>query len=214
MRRRITLSRTRLHAALDTIAAQSGPRDVVLDLRADAFGHGTVEVQAAARSHRFDRFVHDDVDPLRDAVDADVTAALYGTAPDATPVMTVTGEVVSCKRVPAGSPVSYGYTYRVASDSYLALVGLGYADGVPRSASNKAHVLLAGAQHVLAGRVAMDQFMVDLGDERAESGVDVILWGGQPGAPTPSQWATASGRAPLALSAGLGARFQRVWVTS
>ncbi|WP_243063111.1 alanine racemase [Humibacter sp. RRB41] len=214
MRRRITLSRATLHVALDSIAAQRGPRDVVLDLRADAFGHGTVEVQAAARSHGFDRFAHDDVNMYRDAVDADVTAALYGTAPDAAPVMTVTGEVISCKRVPAGSPVSYGYTYRVASDSYLALVGLGYADGVPRSASNKAHVLLAGAQHVLAGRVAMDQFMVDLGDERVVSGDDVILWGAQPGAPSPGEWAAASGRSPLELSAGLGARFQRVWVTA
>ena len=214
MRRRITLSRARLHDALDAVATRQGTRDSVIDLRADAFGHGAEAIERAARSHGFRWFVHDASEEQAGDVRGDVTSSVYGTREDLAPLMTVTGEVISCKRVAAGSAVSYGYTYRLESESTLALVGLGYADGIPRAASNRARVLLGGARHVIAGRIAMDQFMVDLGEISARPGEEVVLWGAASGAPTPSEWALASGRPPLQLTTGLGKRFERVWIAS
>ncbi|GAB3388145.1 hypothetical protein GCM10027568_08860 [Humibacter soli] len=214
MRRRITLSRATLHDALDSVVSERGSRDVLLDLRADAYGHGADEIVGMAGEHGIERFIRSDADARTGLPDDVIAEAVYGTAPGTVPVMTVTGEVVACKRVPAGSAVSYGYTYRVASDSNLALVGLGYADGVPRAGSNKAHVLLRGGRRVLAGRVAMDQFMVDLGDDLARPGDDVVLWGAPDGAPTPLEWADASGFGPLELTTRLGVRFERVWTAS
>ncbi|HEY5229761.1 MAG TPA: alanine racemase, partial [Galbitalea sp.] len=80
------------------------------------------------------------------------------------PVMELGAEIVSVKRVPAGSGVSYGYAYRTSAETTLALVPLGYADGIPRSASSIAPVSINGTTYRISGRVAMDQFVVDVGD--------------------------------------------------
>ena len=94
-------------------------------------------------------------------------AAAYGLDPDAAarPVLTLIGEVVAVKHVGADAGVSYGYSYRTSSPTTLALVALGYADGVPRLASNRATVRVGSGVHPLVGRVAMDQFVVDCGDD-------------------------------------------------
>src|SRR5690606_28513030 len=109
----------------------------------------------------------------------------------------------------AGAGVSYGYTYRTGSPTTLALVGLGYADGVPRLASNRARVAIGGAPHPLVGRIAMDQVVVDLGDAAATPGDAVALFGDAPGAPAAADWAGWTGRSALALTAGLAPRIRR-----
>ena len=72
----------------------------------------------------------------------DLGAGVYGLASPAgiatEPVMTLTAEVIAVKRVTAGTGVSYGYTYRAPGDTRIALVSIGYADGVPRLGSNTA----------------------------------------------------------------------------
>ena len=60
------------------------------------------------------------------------------------PAMTLRAEIALAKRVPAGSGVSYGHRYHTATEATLALVPLGYADGVPRHATNVAEVFVAG----------------------------------------------------------------------
>lgn len=80
------------------------------------------------------------------------------------PVMRLWAPVAATKRVGSDEGVSYGYTYRTASESTLALVTLGYADGVSRSGGNRLAARLRDTTHTVAGRVAMDAFMVDLGD--------------------------------------------------
>ncbi|AYG05274.1 alanine racemase [Gryllotalpicola protaetiae] len=133
-----------------------------------------------------------------------VGLALYGLAPsqraaDARalglrPAMTVRGRVAHVKRVPVGTPVSYDYTYRTERDTTLALVPLGYGDGIPRAASNRGTVWIGGAVHRIAGRVAMDQFVVDVGDTDVAIGDQVVLFGdGAEGYPTAEDWAEASG---------------------
>src|SRR5690606_32922386 len=69
------------------------------------------------------------------------------------PAMTLVGRLAAVKRVRAGSGVSYGHTYLTDTETTLALVPLGYGDGVPRAASGTAEVLLAGARRRIAGRV-------------------------------------------------------------
>jgi alanine racemase len=108
------------------------------------------------------------------------------------PAMTVRARVALVKRVPAGAGVSYGHTYVTERETTLALVPLGYADGVPRAASDRAPVWLAGKVRRIAGRVCMDQFVVDCGDDPVAPGDVAVLFGpGTDGEPTADDWAAA-----------------------
>ncbi|CAN5386357.1 hypothetical protein BH11ACT3_BH11ACT3_11190 [soil metagenome] len=207
-------------------ASLSSPGATFLDARADAYGHGLalvapVAVDAgvasilvsddrdAAVARRFFADVH--VSRLDQPGASTAAYGLDEPGTSARPVMTLTAEVLAVKYVEAGAGVSYGYTYRTATASTLALVGLGYADGLPRLASNRARVLLGGRPLPLVGRVAMDQFVVDCGDVAPELGGEVVLFGDPAtGAPSAHEWATETERSPLALTSGLGARIRRV----
>jgi alanine racemase len=126
------------------------------------------------------------------------------------PAMTVQARVALAKRVPAGTGVSYGHTYTTAAETTLALVPVGYADGVPRAAGNRAPVLAAGAQRTIAGRVCMDQFVLDVGDDAVEPGDRAVLWGpGDQGEPTAQQWADALDTIHYELVTRVGGRFRR-----
>lgn len=108
------------------------------------------------------------------------------------PAMTVRARVMLAKRVPAGQGVSYGHTYTTDRETTLAVVPLGYADGVPRAASNRALVRLAGAVRQIAGRVCMDQIVLDCGDDPVREGDIATLFGpGDSGEPTADDWAAA-----------------------
>ena len=115
--------------------------------------------------------------------------------------------VISVKRVPANTPVSYGYHYRTKAETTLALVSAGFADGVPRSASGKAFVRVGEVLCPIAGRIAMDQFIVDCGDNSVNVGDEVEIWGSSP---TIEQWAEWSGRPVEALLAHVGDRVVRL----
>ena len=131
------------------------------------------------------------------------------------PAMTVRASVALTKRVPAGVGVSYGHTYVAETETTLALVPVGYADGVPRAAGNRAPVLAGGAQRTIAGRVCMDQFVLDVGDAEVRSGDDVVLWGpGDRGEPTAQQWADALDTIHYELVTRVGGRFTRRYVGS
>jgi alanine racemase len=107
--------------------------------------------------------------------------------------MTVRAPVTLAKRVPAGEGVSYGHTYTTTSETTLALVPLGYGDGVPRHASNVGPVHLAGRVRTVAGRVCMDQIVLDCGDDEIRAGDVATLFGpGDGGEPTASDWAAAT----------------------
>ena len=126
------------------------------------------------------------------------------------PAMRVQARVVLTKRVPAGVGVSYGHTYSPDRETTLALVPVGYADGVPRAAGNRAPVLAAGAQRTIAGRVCMDQFVLDVGDDPVAPGDPVVLRGsGEHGEPTAQQWADAVDTNHYELVTRVGGRFRR-----
>jgi alanine racemase len=126
------------------------------------------------------------------------------------PAMTVRGRVAAVRRVPGGKGVSYDYTYRTERETTLALVPLGYAEGIPRSASNTAPVSIGGTTYRIAGRVAMDQFVVDVGDAEVAVGDEVVLFG-DPAAGVPSvyDWAEACGTITWEIVTRLDGRVTR-----
>ncbi|GAA1920408.1 alanine racemase [Streptomyces sodiiphilus] len=131
------------------------------------------------------------------------------------PVMTLRAELASVKRVPGGHGVSYGHRYTTPGETALALVPAGYADGIPRHASGTGPVLIAGKWRTVAGRVAMDQFVVDLGDpalaEEIAPGDEAVLFGpGDAGEPTAEDWARAAGTIGYEIVTRIGARVPRV----
>jgi alanine racemase len=130
-----------------------------------------------------------------------------------TPVMTLRGQVAAVRRVQAGAGVSYDYTWRAPVDSTLALVPLGYADGIPRQASGRAHVSIGGAIRPVVGRVAMDQFVVNLGDDEVHVGDEVVVFGDPAaGVPSATDWADAAGTINYEIVTRIGGRVPRTYL--
>jgi alanine racemase len=125
--------------------------------------------------------------------------AVYGLSPipergqmGLIPAMTLKCTVALVKSVRAGEGVSYGHTWVAPRDTTLALMPVGYADGVFRALSGRIHVLINGKLRRSVGRICMDQFVVDLGPAEAgvHEGDDAILFGpGTDGEPTAQDWA-------------------------
>ncbi|GAO09464.1 alanine racemase [Streptomyces lydicamycinicus] len=131
------------------------------------------------------------------------------------PAMTLEASLASVKRVPGGHGVSYGHHYTTPGETSLALVPLGYADGIPRHASGTGPVLVAGKWRTVAGRIAMDQFVVDLGGDSAEPGDPAVLFGpGDRGEPTAEDWARVAGTIGYEIVTRIGSRVPRVYVDS
>ncbi|MEO3755129.1 alanine racemase [Streptomyces sp. B6B3] len=129
------------------------------------------------------------------------------------PVMTLRARLAGVKRVPGGHGVSYGHRYTTPGETTLALVPAGYADGIPRHASGGGPVLVAGKWRTVAGRVAMDQFVVDLGGDAAAPGDEAVLFGpGDRGEPTAEDWARASGTIGYEIVTRIGPRVPRVYL--
>jgi alanine racemase len=128
------------------------------------------------------------------------------------PVMTVTASVAKTKRVPVDTGVSYDYTYRTDHETTLALVPFGYADGVPRSAQGRVEVAINGKRYPIAGRVAMDQFLVDVGDDDVQVGDTVVLFGtGERDEMTVLEWGAALDTIGEEIVCRIGARVPRVY---
>ncbi|AYN39869.1 alanine racemase [Streptomyces dangxiongensis] len=149
--------------------------------------------------------------------------ALYGISPSPElgtpadlglrPVMTLSASLALVKHVPGGHGVSYGHHYVTPGPTTLGLVPVGYADGIPRHASGTGPVLVDGKWRTVAGRVAMDQFVVDLGGDEPPAGAQAVLFGpGDRGEPTAEDWAKASGTIAYEIVTRIGTRVPRVYV--
>jgi alanine racemase len=145
--------------------------------------------------------------------------AAYGLNPlprpeDLVPAMAFRSCVVLTKRIGAGESVSYGHTWSAPAETTLALVPVGYADGVPRGLSGRLRVLLAGREREVVGRVCMDQIVVDAGDDDVHPGDEVVLFGsGDRGEPTATEWAEKLGTIDYEIVAGMyRPRVSRVYV--
>lgn len=138
-----------------------------------------------------------------------VTAADRGLVP----VMTLSARIARVKRIVAGTGVSYDYTWRAERDTTVALVPIGYADGISRRSQHGATVAVRGRRYPIVGRVAMDQFLIDVGDDPVEVGDEATLFGpGTRGELTVGEWADVIGTIGEEICAGLGPRVPRVYV--
>jgi len=144
--------------------------------------------------------------------------AIYGISPFADgrtpvrlqPAMTLRARLALVKRVPAGHGVSYGHTYRTDRETTLGLVPVGYADGIPRHASNTGEVAVRGQRFPIVGRVCMDQFVINLGDADASAGDSVVIFGDPSrGEPSAADWAAAAGTIGYEIVTRVGSRIPR-----
>ncbi|WP_031083903.1 alanine racemase [Streptomyces sp. NRRL WC-3549] len=147
--------------------------------------------------------------------------AMYGLSPSPAlgtpadfglrPVMTLSASVALVKEVPPGHGISYGHHYTTPAETTLALVPLGYADGIPRHASGRGPVLIDGSVRTVAGRVAMDQFVVDLGGDTPEPGARAVLFGpGDEGEPGAEEWAVAADTIAYEIVTRISGRVPRI----
>ncbi len=144
-----------------------------------------------------------------------VGAGLVGIDPSRSvrlrPAMTLTAPLVGVRRVRAGTSVGYGHTWSAPAATRLGLVPLGYADGLPRTASGQAEVLVVGRRRPVVGRISMDQLVVDLGDTAVPPDALVTVFGpGDGGEPTVADWADWAGTLEHEIVTGLGSRVRRV----
>lgn len=123
------------------------------------------------------------------------------------PAMRVVAEVALVKDVPAGQGVSYNHRWVAPADTRVALVPVGYADGVSRAASNRGEVSIRGVKAPIRGTICMDQFVVEIGvDSPVVAGDEVILWGEEPSA---QDWAEAAGTISYEVVTRIGGRLAR-----
>jgi len=126
------------------------------------------------------------------------------------PVMCAEAKVVQTKRVQAGEGVSYGYLYRTPRETTLALVPVGYAEGLPRNASGKAEVCINNQFYKILSRIAMDQFVVDVGDDSVSPGDRVVIFGDC--GPSADDLANAADTINYEIVTRIGSRFQREFI--
>ncbi|MEY4493377.1 MAG: Alanine racemase [Actinomycetota bacterium] len=146
--------------------------------------------------------------------------AIYGISPspevgeatehDLKPVMRLRSPIILIKDVPAGTGVSYAHQYHTKNQTKLALIPAGYADGIPRAASNKGPLLIDGKRFTISGRVCMDQFVVDIGDANVKPGDQAVLFGDPAnGEPSVNDWAEAAGTINYEIVTRIGPRVFR-----
>lgn len=145
--------------------------------------------------------------------------ALYGLDPapgltpaelDLRPAMTLRADLALVKHVEAGAAVSYGGRWVAPRPTTLGLVPVGYAEGLLRSAGNRAEVMVAGRRRPLRGAVCMDQVVIDLEGDEPAPGSDVTLFGpGRHGEPSAQEWAEAADTISYEVVTRLGGRLTR-----
>jgi alanine racemase len=219
------ISRSALAAAASASVRAGGE---TADLRRDAWGHGVLTVAEAVTAAGAAQVLVDsegEIEALRlegiTAVTAgtpDIDPALLYGLPDADgslatrPVLRLAGRVISTKRLRAGDAVSYGYTFRAETDTTVALVTGGYAQGIVRALGNHAEVEIDGIARPIIGRVAMDVCVVDLQGADADLGSEVTYFGGSgPAAPGLSRWAALTGMTVGELVTVAGSHAARGW---
>jgi alanine racemase len=124
------------------------------------------------------------------------------------PATKLVGELISVKRAPAGTGVSYGYLTKLASDTNLGLVALGFSDGLPRAATNQFSVSIAGVGFKGVGRIAMDQCVIDLGSSSPDVGAEVTFFNDNFSL---NDFSKASGFSELEILGRMHSRVARVW---
>ena len=190
---------------------------------ADEPGHPSIDGQAKRFEWAYQLLVEHGLHPMRHLANSAATLTrpdlhfdlvrigigAYGLNPvpqqeDLRPAMSFHSSIAFTKRVPAGESVSYGHTWTAEKETTLALIPVGYADGVPRGLSGRFDVWIAGERRPVVGRVSMDQIVADLGDADLAPGEPVLLFGdGSRGEPTAREWADTLGTIDYEIVTGM-----------
>ncbi|HPQ53568.1 MAG TPA: alanine racemase [Spirochaetota bacterium] len=127
-----------------------------------------------------------------------------------TPSMTLKSHIVFVKNVPAGTGISYGLTHTTERDTCIVTVPVGYGDGYSRFLSNRGRVLIRGKEYPVAGKVCMDQILVDTGNDCYPVGEEVVLFGKD--IITAETIASMIGTIPYEVTCGMSKRVPRIYI--
>jgi alanine racemase len=179
-------------------------RDAVADIRARGLDPGIVHAaNSGAIAFHPDSYL--------DMVRPGIVLYGYGPVPEVKPVMELVTNIVFTKRVKQGESVSYGRTWIAPRDTTVATVPVGYGDGLPRRLSGNFSVLIRDAFYPLAGRICMDQCMIDLGpDASVQRGEEVVIFGGK--ALNAADIAERLGTIPYEITCDINKRVPRVYL--
>ena len=215
-----------LVGVMSHLAFADAPGHPTIDAQRDAFLAGVGSFERAGLPPQLRHLANSAATLLRPDLHFDLVRpglAVYGLTPvpqvggfGLRPAMTLRSPLAHVKSAPAGVGVSYGHTYTTPAPTTLALVPLGYGDGVPRSAGNCAPVAVAGRRFRIAGRVCMDQFVLDVGTEVGaglQAGDEAVLFGpGDDGEPTAQEWADLLDTISYEIVTRVGARVPREYL--
>jgi alanine racemase len=145
--------------------------------------------------------------------------SLYGYGPHPSerglqPVLSWKTRIAALRTIAAGEGVSYNATFRAAQTTRIALLPVGYADGYNRLLSNRGNVLVRGHRAPIAGRVTMDQTMIDVSNIADAAIGDEVALLGQQGSDriTADDWAAHTGTIAYEVLCNVGARVPRIWI--
>jgi len=126
------------------------------------------------------------------------------------PVMELRSTVVLIKKIKKGESVSYGRTWTAETDTLIAVLSVGYADGLPRLASNKWQVLIGNQLYPLVGRISMDQCCVNIGKKAKVNRWDEAIIFGSPGNDA-AALAKITGTIPYEITCNINKRVPRLY---
>lgn len=211
----------RLHALFTHLAHADAPRHPFIDVQRDRL----VAAAADLRAHGLEAPVLHAANSAATLTRPDLRfdlvrpgIAVYGRSPIAgedfglRPVMSLAAPVILVKRIREGDGVSYGHTWIAPRDTTIALLPIGYADGVPRTLGNRIEVVIGGRRFAQVGRVCMDQLLVELGPDGggvAEGDTATLFGDGGAGEPTAADWAELAGTIDYEILTGIRGRTAR-----
>lgn len=128
------------------------------------------------------------------------------------PALSFKSRITYLKKIPAGTPLSYGCTYVTPSETTIATIPVGYADGFSRRLSNRGQVIIRGKRYPVVGRVTMDLTMVNVGEAKVEVGDEVVLIGEQNGQIiSTDELASLEDTISYEIVCGIGKRVPRIY---
>ncbi|OBH07488.1 alanine racemase [Mycobacterium sp. E2699] len=206
LRRAVAEDAIRLRGLMSHLVFADQPENPINDVQAQRFSDALAQARAEGVRFEVAHLANSSATMSRPDLAYDLVRpgiAVYGLSPvpdlgdmGLIPAMTVKCPVALVKSIRAGESVSYGHTWTARCDTTLALLPIGYADGVFRSLGGRLEVLINGRRRPGAGRICMDQFVVDLGPGPVDvaEGDEAILFGpGTRGEPTAQDWADLLG---------------------
>jgi alanine racemase len=128
-------------------------------------------------------------------------------------VMTLKSFVAHLRAMPEGHPISYGRRWTTPKATTIAVLPIGYADGISRRLTNTGKVLIQGKRYPMVGTVTMDSTMVDVGNDPVPIGAEALIWGtSAQGVIEASEVSETIGTIPYELTCGVSKRVPRVYV--